>query len=98
MRPLGNRLIVERIKRQQLGLIHVPEAFLDDDNTGGPKEYLVHAVGPGRTTKKGVTIPIECEPGDRIVCHSYTTGHQPIGDGRFIITDDMILFVIPRKP
>lgn len=96
--PLGNRLIVQRptvVKTS--GLIHLPPVCQDDYNTGGPKEVLVLAVGPGRVNSRGVRIPIECEPGDRLIIHSYTSGPQPLPDGNLLITDDQILAVIPKQ-
>lgn len=100
MRLLSNKLLVERVKRAQAttgGSILLPPIALDDYNTGGPKEFRVLAKGPGRMVK-GQLRPIECEPGDRIICQSYTTGPKEFGDGRMIITDDMILAVVPRIP
>ena len=100
MRPLSNHLLVERVKTSSAitaGGIHLPAICEDDNNTGGPKEYRVLAVGPGKRNHKGVVIPIECGPGDRILCHSYTTGVTELKDGRLVLTDDMILAVIPLQ-
>jgi len=98
MKLLGNRILVERIKRttaKTTGGILLPDICLDDYNTGGPKEYLVLDIGPGRRNKSGDTVPVECAPGDRVICHSYTTGAHELPDGRMIITEDMIMAVIP---
>lgn len=95
---LGNKLLVERVKRptaSTTGSILLPPVAQDDFNTGGPKEYRVLQVGPGRRNRKGVLLPVECSPGDRVVCHSYTDGATVLDDGRLVITDDMILAVIP---
>jgi co-chaperonin GroES (HSP10) len=97
--PLGNHLLVRRPEViKTTGLIHLPPVAQDDNNTGGPKEVIVLAVGPGRRNRKGVVAPIEAKPGDRCIIHSYTTGPQPLPDGSLIITDDQILAVIPQKP
>lgn len=97
MKLLSNHLLVERVKRVHPtnSMIVLPESVLDDNNTGGPKEFLVIQTGPGRINHKGVMFPIECSPGDRIICHSYTTGSVEVGSNRFVITSDMILAVIP---
>lgn len=100
MKLLGNRVRVERIKATQAsygGKIVLPQIALDDINTGGPKEYRVLEVGPGKNNRKGVLIPIECAPGDKVICHSYTTGSIDLPDGSSIITDDQILAVIPLQ-
>ena len=97
IKPLGNHLLVRRLPQVQIGVIVLPSAFDDDHNTGGPKIFRVLAVGPGRRNRKGVVIPIECAPGDRIICHSYTAGVADVKlpDGQFILTEDQILMVLP---
>ena len=95
---LSNHILVERVKRptaSTTGAILLPPIAQDDFNTGGPKEYRVLAVGPGRRNRKGVLFPCECSPGDRVICHSYTEGATILDDGRMVITDDMIMAVIP---
>lgn len=100
MKLLGNRILVEPFIRNQIGSIILPPTATDLNNTGGPKEWVVIAVGTGRVTKKGVTIPIDwCRPGDRVLCHSYTEGPQPFGnsDKQFTITESQVLAVIPQQ-
>ena len=100
MKLLGNRAIVERVKRKTattVGGILLPETLMDDYNTGGPKEYLVLQVGPGHRNRDGSVRSVEFEPGDRVICHSYTQGVHELPDGRKIITDDMVIAVIPAR-
>jgi len=97
IRPLGNRIIVRRIVPQQLGSIHLPESLKDDFNIGGPKEYLVMAVGPGKRDKKGNYRRSEVRTGDRVICHSYTAGPQELGNGDFYITDDIVIAIVPNQ-
>ena len=98
--PKSNHLVVRRVNNanqfSSSGLVALPAISMDDHNTGGPKEVLIISVGPGKKNKKGVLIPIECEPGDRAIIHSYTSGPQPLPNGDMIITDDLILAVIPK--
>jgi co-chaperonin GroES (HSP10) len=95
---LGNRVLVERINPPATrNGIYLPESARDDNNTGGPKEFMVLAVGPGRVVK-GKNRPVECQPGDRVICHSYTSGPVELEDGTRVITDDQILFVLPANP
>ena len=99
MKPLSNHIHVERVIRPTYnhdGVIQLPPVLLDDNNTRGPKEYRVLAVGPGKVNKKGILIPIECEPGDRLIVQSYTVGEELLADGTALITDDMIIAVIPK--
>jgi co-chaperonin GroES (HSP10) len=100
MKLLGNHILVQRVKRTKSltdGGIHLPPSMLDDYNTGGCKEYYVLQVGPGRRNRKGILQPLECSPGDRVICQSFTTGAAELNDGRMVITDDMMIAVIPGR-
>mgnify|MGYP001595801327 CR=1 FL=1 len=99
MKLLSNHCLVERVKRKTAlttGGILLPDVCIDDFNTGGPKEFIVLGVGPGRRNRNGDTVPVEFVPGDRVICHSYTTGTHPLPDGTMVITDDMVIAVIPK--
>ena len=100
MKILGNRVLLQHIIREQVGAIFVPEESQKSYNSSGPQVYLVIQVGPGLQHKSGKIIPIPCEPGDRVICHSYTAGPADIElpDNQFILTADQILAVIPSKP
>lgn len=94
IRPLSNRLLVERILTPYKGTLVVPIG--DDYMMDGPKQWLVISVGPGRLNANGIRIPIECASGDRVLTYSHTDGPYPLGDGRHVITDDQIIAVIPQ--
>ena len=95
--PTSNHVLVARIVSEKIGSIYLTARLQDDNNVGGYKVYRVLAVGPGRLTRKGVRVPVECEPGDRVICHSYTSGAVPLEGGRHLITDDQILAVLPGR-
>jgi len=95
MKLLGNRLLVEPIVADSIGSIVLPESLKDDNNVGGPKVFRVIQIGTGRLTRKGVRIPIEAAPGDRVICHSYTSGPEPLGDKRKVITEEQIIAILP---
>lgn len=97
MQILGNRFLAKRVKRptQTNSAIILPEIVQDDNNTGGPKEWEVLQVGPGK--KYGdVLVPLEFGPGDRVLAHSYTTGAKEYKDGQFILEGEAVIAVIPR--
>ena len=97
MRPLGNNLLVKQLPfREPTGGITVPDAFKESLHYGDTKVFEVLSVGPGRLTGKGVRIPIEAAPGDRIVAQSHTDGTRPAGDDRIVINAETILAVIPK--
>jgi co-chaperonin GroES (HSP10) len=96
---LGDRLIVRRIPYAKTGLIEFPQSLQDDNNVGGSKLYWVMLTGPGRRTKKGIRVPIECDYGDRVILHSYIKGvdHVSLPEGDVIVTADQILAVLPKE-
>lgn len=95
MRLTSNHLLCEPIAFNRVGLIHLTEKLKFSMELGRPRVMKVLAVGPGRMTRKGVRIPIECEVGDRVIVHSYTEGALELKDGSCIITDDLIIAVLP---
>ena len=95
-RILGNRALVRKIDAPTTaGGIYLPESARDDHNVGGPKVYEVMGVGPGAMIK-GRRRPLECQPGDRVICQSYLTGPIELEHDHLIITGDQILAIIPK--
>lgn len=101
MKLLSNHILVEHVSHpiKTAGGILFPESMRDENHGIGPFEMLVIAVGPGKVNKKGVLIPIECQPGDRIVTNPYTlNGVKTMDDGKKIIRfePEAILAVLPK--
>lgn len=100
MKPVSNHLIVEWIPTLKVGAIHMPEMAIDYNNTDSVKMFKVVASGPGRTTRKGVFIPSEINPGDNVIIDSRTSGRpQEMGGNRFFIKnpDQAVIAVCPRQ-
>lgn len=97
IKPLSNHLVVQHLPYKVPDGIVIPEAFAHVMQEADTKVFKVVAVGPGRVTRKGIRVPIECEPGDRIITKSYTAGPDPLPDGNFLIDDGQILAVIPQQ-
>ena len=71
------------------GLI-IPELEAPETKTG-----VVVAVGPGRTTKKKVLVPVSVTPGDRVMFNSGTgISIKTDGESLLILKEDEILGVI----
>lgn len=97
MKPLSNHIIAKHLPyRIPQGGILIPEAAQETMMQGDTKVYEVLAVGPGKLNAKGRRIPIECQPGDRIISKVYGSGPELLSDGNYIMTDDMIMAVVPR--
>jgi co-chaperonin GroES (HSP10) len=99
MKLLSNYLLVERIIVEQTpGGIVMPQSMRDGLNTGGVQLFRVMAAGPGKVTRKGVLIPSVCIPGDRVFMKSYHDGAQMLEDGQMIVSEDLVLAVLPINP
>lgn len=99
MKILGNRFLAERVKNERLhsaGGIYLPPIVLDDNNTGGPKEWRVIAVGPGRRNRDGTTVPVEFGPGDRVIFRSFTSGATEAAPGQFILEVEGVIAILPK--
>ena len=60
IKPLANRLLVEKLEKEKVGLIEIPAPFRDT-NLGKILE-----VGPGQLSKKGNRIPLKFQTGQTI--------------------------------
>ncbi len=94
-RPTGCHLLVKEEIPEQIGNIYLTEKLKMSLLLAKPRVFRVLAKGPGRITRKGVEIPIECEVGDRLIVHSYLKGPQDMPDGLHIITEEEVLAVMP---
>jgi chaperonin GroES len=68
LKPLGDRLIVEPIEREEVtasGIV-LPETAKEK-----PQEGKVLAVGPGRRDEEGKRIPMDVKEGDRVLFAKY---------------------------
>jgi chaperonin GroES len=68
LKPLGDRLIVEPIEREEVtasGIV-LPETAKEK-----PQEGKVLAAGPGRRDEEGKRIPMDVKEGDRVLFAKY---------------------------
>lgn len=96
MKPTGNHLHVRPILRDRVGSILLTEKLKISLELGRPREWRVLAVGPGRLTKKGVRVPVEAAPGDRVITFHDFEGPVDLPDGTALITETQILAKLPR--
>ena len=87
MRLLGNTIHIAPLKKtlKSIGGILLPEAYQDDE-----KQYVVLSVGQGRKLKNGTRVPIEVEPGDRVLVDC-DYGSVTLPDGTKIVGAPQIL-------
>ena len=92
MRPLGDRVIVRRVEEetQTAGGIYIP-----DSATEKPSEGEVLAVGKGRITDAGTTIPMNVSVGDKIVFGKYAGSEVKVdGEDYLIMKEEDILGIL----
>ncbi len=99
IRPLGNRVLIERTKAQtSKGGIILPDSAQEK-----PKEGTVIAVGPGKCDDQGKCEPLNLKVGDRVLFSSYSgteVKHNGCDNGNscegeyLILAEDDILGVL----
>jgi chaperonin GroES len=93
IKPLSNHLLIEPLKKEEktrAGIL-LPETA-DKER---PEQGKVIAVGPGKTTSKGVVIPLNVKEGDKVLFSKYGPNEIKIEDKEYLIAkEDDILAII----
>jgi chaperonin GroES len=96
VRPLRDRVLVRRFEAQEqrIGGIIIPDTAKEK-----PLQAKVVAVGTGRVTDDGKTIPVEVKPGDEVLIGKYAgTEIKLEGQEYLIVREDEILGVTEGVP
>jgi chaperonin GroES len=94
VRPLHDRLIVKRLEEEEKtkGGIIIPDTAKEK-----PIEGKVIAVGKGKLTEDGTTIPMEVKKGDRILFAKYAGTEVKIdGEEHLIMKEDDVFAIIEQ--
>ncbi|MFQ5840125.1 MAG: co-chaperone GroES [Candidatus Methylomirabilales bacterium] len=93
VQPLHDRLLVKRFEEKsevKKGGIIIPDTAKEK-----PQEGEVIAVGPGKLTDEGKTIPMSLKVGDKILFGKYSGSEVRVGDEELLIMrEDDVLGVI----
>ena len=92
IRPLNNRLIVERIEEEERtsGGIIIPDSAKEK-----PQQGNVIAAGPGKRDDTGKRIPMQVKAGDRVLFSKYGGTEVKLdGDEHLIISEDDVLAIL----
>lgn len=95
VKPLGDRVLVEPLvsgsdSQSKHGII-IPETVSKER----PEQGIVVAVGAGRVTDQGKTIPLKVKKGQKIIFSKYGPDKIKIKDKEyFIISESNILAII----
>ncbi len=92
VRPLGDRVLVKplEVKEKKKGGIIIPDTAKEK-----PQEGKVIAVGKGKITEQGKTLPLDVKVGDRILFGKYSGNEIKIDDEDYLIVrEEDILGII----
>jgi len=96
MRPLRDRILVERIEEaeQRIGGIIIPDTAKEKPQSG-----RVIAVGKGRINDKGQVFPLDVREGETVLFGKYSGSEIKIeGKEYLILREDDVLGVLEGKP
>jgi chaperonin GroES len=85
VRPLGDRVLVKPLEAEEKkkGGIIIPDTAKEK-----PQEGKVIAVGKGKITEQGKTIPLDVKVGDRILFGKYSGNEIKIDDEDYLIVKE----------
>ena len=92
IRPLNNRLIVQRIDEEEKtsGGIIIPDSAKEK-----PQQGNVIAAGPGKRDDTGKRVAMEVKAGDRVLFSKYGGTEVKLdGDEHLIISEDDVLAIL----
>lgn len=95
MKPLGDRIVVERLEEEiRKGSIIIPDTAKEK-----PQQGKVIAVGDGRFDETGKRIPMDIKKGDTILFGKYSGNEIKIDDKEYLIMreDDVLAIIYKEK-
>jgi len=96
IRPLYDRVVVKRVeqKEQMQGGLYIPDSAKEK-----PQEGEVVAVGKGKRLENGTTVPLDVQPGDRILFGKYSGSDIKLEDEEYLIMrEDEVLGILDAQP
>jgi chaperonin GroES len=96
IRPLYDRLVVKRVEQQEQmqGGLYIPDTAKEK-----PQEGEVVAVGKGKRLEDGKVIPLDVQPGDRILFGKYSGSDIKLdGQEYLIMREDEVLGILESQP
>lgn len=92
LKPLGNRVIIEKVEQEQTTKSGI---VLTDSAKEKSNEGKIIAVGAGRILENGTRVAPEVKEGDSVVFQQYAGTEVKRGDDTYLIlNEDDILAVI----
>ncbi len=96
LKPLGDRVVIEHVEQQDKSTGGV---FLPDTAKEKPQEGIIRAVGTGRLTDEGKTLPMNVKVGDRVIYSKYSGSEVKVdGTEYLIVSEKDVLAVVDKVP
>ena len=93
LRPLGERVIVRALPQEERTKSGI---YLPDTAKEKPQQGEVMAVGNGKVTDDGKTIPLHVKAGDKVLYGKYSGTEVKLdGEEFLIIKESEILAILP---
>ena len=97
IRPLYDRIVVKRVETEiekTHGGLYIPDSAKEK-----PQEGEVVAVGKGKRLEDGKVVPLDVQPGDRILFGKYSGSEIKLdGEDYMIMREDEVLGILDAKP
>lgn len=97
IRPLYDRIVVKRVESEAEkthGGLYIPDSAKEK-----PQEGEVVSVGKGKRLEDGKIVPLDVQPGDRILFGKYSGSEIKIdGEEMMIMREDEVLGILEQQP
>src|ERR1700742_4514960 len=97
IRPLYDRIVVRRVETEAEkthGGLYIPDSAKEK-----PQEGEVVSVGKGKRLEDGKIVPLDVQPGDRILFGKYSGSEIKIdGEEMMIMREDEVLGILEALP
>ena len=97
IRPLYDRIVVKRVETETektSGGLYIP-----DSEKEKPQEGEVVSVGKGKRLEDGKIVPLDVQPGDRILFGKYSGSEIKLdGEDYMIMREDEVLGILTEQP
>ena len=93
IQPLGDRILVEVLEAKEKTKSGI---VLPDTAKEKPQEAKIIAVGKGRVTEDGKTIPLEVKAGDKILFGKYSGAEITVDDKEYLILKEEDVLAIVK--
>jgi chaperonin GroES len=97
IRPLYDRIVVKRVETETektSGGLYIPDSAKEK-----PQEGEVVSVGKGKRLEDGKIVPLDVQPGDRILFGKYSGSEIKLdGEDYMIMREDEVLGILTEQP